>query len=166
MAVRTKEGRKKLVGFTCDDCEGYYKHLNLPTEELKKMIQECSKHRAIIAPPKNSPKEMWKIDMSPDKEVPIIREELLTRKKRRERISAGGINGAGGAVASLDFGQIRGETCSIKEPRITASTQRMSDLPPLLKKKAKDENSVKPIGIIKRSKVCQPTFINPKCSKF
>ena len=108
-SVRTKEERQNLIGFSCDDCEGYYKHLNLSTEEVQKMIQKCSKHRAIIAPPPNSPKEQWKLDMSPDKEVPIVYEELITRKKRRER--AGKTKVAGGAIASLDFGS---ETSSIK----------------------------------------------------
>ena len=108
-SVRTKEERQNLVGFSCDDCKGYYRHLNLSTEELQKMKQKCSKHRAIIAPPPNSPKEMWKVEMSPDKEVPIVYEELITRNKRRER--AGKTKVAGGAIASLDFGS---ETSSIK----------------------------------------------------
>ena len=108
-SVRTKEERKTLIGFSCDDCEGYYKHLNLSTEELQKMKQKCSKHRAIIAPPPNSPKELWKVDMSPDKEVPIAHEELITRKKRKERAAETKV--AGGAIVSLDFGS---ETSSIK----------------------------------------------------
>ena len=110
-SVRTKEERKSLIGVSCNDCEGYYKHLNLSTEELEKMKQKCSKHRAPIAPPPNSPKEIWKLDMSPDKEVPIVYEELMTRKRRRERNRAGGTNVAGGAKASLDFGSA---TSSIK----------------------------------------------------
>ena len=116
MAIRTKEGRKELIGFSCDDCEGYYKHLNLPKEELEKMIQKCSKHRAAIAPPQHSPKELWKLDMSPDKEKPIVYEELNTREKRRERNRAGGTKRAGGAIVSLDFASIGSETCSIKRP--------------------------------------------------
>ena len=120
MAVRTKEGRKELIGFSCDDCEGYYKHLNLPTEELEKLKQKCSKHRAAIAPPQHSPKELWKLDMSPDKDVPIVYEELFTREKRRERNRAGGTKRVGGAIVSLDFGSIGSETCSTKRPSITA----------------------------------------------
>ena len=120
MAIRTKEGRKELIGFSCDDCEGYYKHLNLPKEELEKMIQKCSKHRAAIAPPQHSPKELWKLDMSPDKEKPIVYEELNTREKRRERNRARGAKGEGGAIVSLDFGSIGSETCAIKRPCITA----------------------------------------------
>ena len=108
-SVRTKEERQNLVGFSCYDCEGYYKHLNLSTEEVQKMKQKCSKHRAIIAPPPDSPKEMWKLEMSPDKEVPIVHEQLITRKKRRER--AGETKVKGGAIASLDFGS---ETSSNK----------------------------------------------------
>ena len=110
-SVRTKEERQNLIGFSCDDCEGYYKHLNLSTEEVQKMKQKCSKHRAIIAPPPNSPKELWKVDMSPDKEVPIVYEELITRKKFWERKRTGGSKVTGGAITSLDFGS---ETSSIK----------------------------------------------------
>ena len=81
---RSKEERKKLIGFSCDACEIYYRHLDVSKQELEKAIQQCSRHRATSAPPKNSPKEIWKTEMSPDKEEPILYEELLTRKKRRE----------------------------------------------------------------------------------
>ena len=82
--ARSKEERKKLIGFSCDACEIYYRHLDISKQELEKAIQQCSRHRATSPPPKDSPKEMWKTEMSPDKEEPIFYEELLTRKKLRE----------------------------------------------------------------------------------
>ena len=82
--ARSKEARKKLIGFSCDDCEKYYRHLDISEQELEEAKQACSRHRATSAPPQNSPKELWKTEMSPDKEKPIIYEELLTREKRRE----------------------------------------------------------------------------------
>ncbi|KYB25364.1 uncharacterized protein LOC103314324 isoform X2 [Tribolium castaneum] len=42
--VRGKQ-RKKLKGWSCQECENYYGALNLPPEELEKRKNECSRHR-------------------------------------------------------------------------------------------------------------------------
>ena len=54
--LKKKAEREKLKGFACDDCEQYYKNANLTNEQLQKLLQKCSKHRATIVPDPVSPK--------------------------------------------------------------------------------------------------------------
>ena len=60
--VRTKKERKKLDGFTCKQCEDYYRSKNLSEEELKTKLKACSRHRSTFSPPK-SPEHFWETDM-------------------------------------------------------------------------------------------------------
>ena len=55
VVVRKKSERKKLKGYSCLDCSGYYDSHNLPEEEKAKIIQRCSKHRSTNPPPLHSP---------------------------------------------------------------------------------------------------------------
>ena len=71
-------------GFSCQDCDAYYKSINLSPEKLNTLIQKCSKHRSTQVPPHNSPKEMWKLDITSPNEKKVEYVTLLTRAKRRE----------------------------------------------------------------------------------
>ena len=60
VSVKKKSDRQLLLkGFACLDCDDYYKSTNLPENEVQEAIHKCSKHRASIVPPKNSPKGMY-----------------------------------------------------------------------------------------------------------
>ena len=73
-----------MIGFACDDCKNYYENQNLPEEKLQELVQKCSRHRAKIAPPPSSPKEIWKLDIEgPDPETHVLDEPLKTRAWRR-----------------------------------------------------------------------------------
>lgn len=79
-SYKTKAERKQLTGFPCYDCKDYYNNCDLPGEKLKNMIEKCSRHRATVAPPPQSPKEMWLVDIEgPDPETQILDEPLPTR---------------------------------------------------------------------------------------
>ncbi|CAG2172828.1 unnamed protein product [Oppiella nova] len=56
--VRGKSQRKQLNGFTCKECEDYYKTRNLSEEGLKERLKACSRHRSQHSPPK-SPEHFW-----------------------------------------------------------------------------------------------------------
>ena len=56
VSFKGKEKRKLLKGFTCNDCESYYKAQSLTEEQYHDAVQRCSKHRATVVPPKDSPK--------------------------------------------------------------------------------------------------------------
>ena len=53
---KKKAERKNYIGFSCDDCKGYYQSLGLPEKDVKDLVQQCSKHRLPIPPPPKSPK--------------------------------------------------------------------------------------------------------------
>ncbi|CAG2107751.1 unnamed protein product [Medioppia subpectinata] len=59
--VREKSKRRQLDGFTCKECEDYYKTRNLSDKGLKDRLKACSRHRAQHSPPK-SPDHFWDTD--------------------------------------------------------------------------------------------------------
>ncbi|XP_071653406.1 uncharacterized protein [Temnothorax longispinosus] len=56
--MRRKADRAKLNGWDCWECREYYKNLSLPEEELKKRMNQCSRHRRIYERP-NTPEGFW-----------------------------------------------------------------------------------------------------------
>jgi len=60
-SVRKKEERKKLNGYTCKECEDYYRTRDLTEDELKGRLKACSRHRAKYSPVK-SPPYFWETD--------------------------------------------------------------------------------------------------------
>ncbi len=80
---RSKEDRQKLSGFSCKDCEKYYADANLNDEQLQEAIQKCSRHRAAIAPPSDSPQEMWKLEIDDLQNKTQVGSPLKTRKRRK-----------------------------------------------------------------------------------
>ena len=65
--VRGKAARALLTGYQCKDCEGYYSALS-PGRRTR-LIQKCSKHRALHPPVvTSSPQEPWKMEITPDPE--------------------------------------------------------------------------------------------------
>ena len=50
-------------------------------------MQKCSKHRATILPPSNSPKEQWLLDIvGPDPKTQYLDQPLQTRDVRRAKL--------------------------------------------------------------------------------
>ena len=63
--VKSKEGRKKLHGFACRDCENYYNmklEEGFSNEQIVKLINKCSKHRGAYKPPL-TPEKFWYADI-------------------------------------------------------------------------------------------------------
>jgi hypothetical protein len=60
-SVRKKEERKKLNGYTCKECEDYYRTRDLTEDELKGRLKACSRHRSKYSPVK-SPPYFWETD--------------------------------------------------------------------------------------------------------
>ncbi|KAI1307013.1 hypothetical protein HDE_00893 [Halotydeus destructor] len=61
-SVRSKSERSKLNGFTCHDCQAYYKTFpNLTRGEIEDKINICSRHRSKHATPP-SPEHFWDVD--------------------------------------------------------------------------------------------------------
>jgi len=81
--VKKKSEREKLKGFSCDDCEQYYKNANLTEEQLQKLLQKCSKHRATLVPDPVSPKEMWELDITGPPDKTQVGSPLKTRERRK-----------------------------------------------------------------------------------
>ena len=82
--VKKKEERSKLSGFSCRECKDYYKDSNLPQDTVLELIQNCSRHRATIPPPINSPIEWLRTDFeSPDKPTQYDTSPLPTRHSIR-----------------------------------------------------------------------------------
>ena len=54
--VKGKADRKKLLGYECSECRSYYTSLNLEEAKRNEIVQNCSRHRATIKPPPDSPK--------------------------------------------------------------------------------------------------------------
>ena len=54
--VKRKADRKLLLGYECSECRSYYSSLNLEEGKLNEIVQNCSRHRATIKPPPDSPK--------------------------------------------------------------------------------------------------------------
>ena len=84
--VRKKNERDKLVGFSCKDCEEYYKGRNLSDSRLHDLLQKCSRHRATVAPPTDSPQEMWKLDIDTSPMKTQIGPPLETKERRKNRL--------------------------------------------------------------------------------
>lgn len=81
--VRKKSEREKLKGFSCDACESYYKNVKLTDEELQNLLQKCSRHRATVAPPPTSPKEMWELDITGTPDKTQYGSPFKTRERRK-----------------------------------------------------------------------------------
>ncbi|XP_076457213.1 uncharacterized protein LOC143291267 isoform X2 [Babylonia areolata] len=58
--VRKRAERKKLKGFTCQECEKYYGALGLSVGEMRGRMGQCSRHRARQMPP-STPEHFWSI---------------------------------------------------------------------------------------------------------
>ncbi|XP_015121975.1 DNA endonuclease RBBP8 isoform X2 [Diachasma alloeum] len=58
-AVRGKNERAKLRGWSCKDCQVYYENMNLTEEELKKRMDQCSRHRSKYNEKYNTPPGFW-----------------------------------------------------------------------------------------------------------
>ncbi|XP_070209124.1 serine/arginine repetitive matrix protein 1-like [Littorina saxatilis] len=58
--VRKQADRKKLKGFSCQECKQYYSAAGLTEAEMAVRMAECSKHRARQAPP-STPDHFWSI---------------------------------------------------------------------------------------------------------
>jgi len=91
--VRGKEERKKLKGFDCRDCEDYYNgklEEGYTEEEVDKLINECSKHRAKYKAPL-TPEKFWDPDIvvgdpeSPRNKTQVPSQPLMSRARRRAR---------------------------------------------------------------------------------
>jgi len=65
--IRKKSERAKLDGYECNQCVRYYAQFNLPPEELRKRLKNCSRHRARWEPNKTQP-GFWDIDFPPTQE--------------------------------------------------------------------------------------------------
>ncbi|KAL8578846.1 hypothetical protein ACOMHN_022139 [Nucella lapillus] len=58
--VRKQTERRKLKGFSCQDCQKYYQALGVSEGEGRRRMKECSRHRAKQAPP-STPEHFWSI---------------------------------------------------------------------------------------------------------
>ncbi|KAG5321902.1 CTIP endonuclease, partial [Pseudoatta argentina] len=56
--MRCKADREKLNGLDCWECRKYYQNLSLSKEELKKRLNQCSRHRHKYERP-NTPEGFW-----------------------------------------------------------------------------------------------------------
>ncbi|KAI8764538.1 RBBP8 [Biomphalaria glabrata] len=93
--VRKKDDRKKLEGFSCQECYEYYKNSGLSDEAMKQKMNECSRHRAKYIPP-STPEHFWSIGF-PDtaelydkshcqkSETPMKSEKNPRRRRRLEK---------------------------------------------------------------------------------
>ena len=66
--VRGKVARAKLVGYTCLDCDKFYRAAKLDDKTREALIQKCSKHRALFPKSLRSPEEPWKMVIESDEE--------------------------------------------------------------------------------------------------
>ncbi|XP_063973581.1 uncharacterized protein LOC135160690 [Diachasmimorpha longicaudata] len=57
--VRGKSERAKLKGWSCKDCQAYYENMNLTEEEMKKRMDQCSRHRSKYNERYNTPPGFW-----------------------------------------------------------------------------------------------------------
>ncbi|KFD57126.1 hypothetical protein M514_02011 [Trichuris suis] len=58
--VRKRVERKKLVGYSCNCCRGYFESLNLSEKEAARRLKAVSRHRDFYVPPK-SPDHFWEV---------------------------------------------------------------------------------------------------------
>ncbi|XP_054154078.1 DNA endonuclease RBBP8-like [Oppia nitens] len=56
--VRERSKRRQLNGYSCKECEDYYKTRQLSDGQLRNRLNECSRHRQEYSPPK-SPEHFW-----------------------------------------------------------------------------------------------------------
>jgi len=95
-SVRKREDRAKLKGFDCHECEEYYRgkiEEGFTEEQVAKLMNDCSKHRARYKPPL-TPEKFWDPEIivgDPDsprnktQNLPPLRTRALRRKESRER---------------------------------------------------------------------------------
>ena len=74
--VRNKRTREQLNGFTCTECEAFYRSENLSENELKNVLKNCSRHKHKFAPPPATQSEFWCIDF-PDTQQYIKKGYML-----------------------------------------------------------------------------------------
>lgn len=68
--VRKKSDRKKLQGWSCEDCQKYYEGANLTESQMQAKINECSKHRDNHNPfASNTPPGYWNPEFPPTQEI-------------------------------------------------------------------------------------------------
>lgn len=79
--VRKKAERKQINAHKCYECYNYYKALNLTEEEIDKRMQNCSRHRANVAPTKE-PDNFWDLDFPSDEEI-LKRNMMIDETKKK-----------------------------------------------------------------------------------
>ncbi|GJQ75524.1 hypothetical protein Trydic_g17610 [Trypoxylus dichotomus] len=62
--VRGK-ARQNLQGWDCRECREFYEELNLNTQESKKLLNKCSKHRSNFEQHDFTPKGFWDLNFPP-----------------------------------------------------------------------------------------------------
>lgn len=67
-AVRKRTDRLNMQGWNCPDCEKYYGNMNLSDGEMKRKMDQCSKHRNNFNPNRMTPAGFWDPDFSPTQE--------------------------------------------------------------------------------------------------
>lgn len=77
--MRGKE-RKKLKGWSCNECQNYYEALGLPPDELEKRKDECSKHRYRFKPRDETYKGFWDLTFGPSPKNQNNTEESIVFK--------------------------------------------------------------------------------------
>lgn len=84
--VRKYRERRKLQGWECYECQNMYNALLLDSQERKKIINMCSKHRQSTALINNTPPGIWNIDIiqSPENVIQYgkLRKRNPLQKKR------------------------------------------------------------------------------------
>ena len=82
--VRKRAERKALPAFECHECRNYYAGANLTEEQLRDLLQKCSKHRRRNPPPPDSPKVCWELEIREDnsQDKTQVGPPLRTRKRR------------------------------------------------------------------------------------
>lgn len=78
--IRGKE-RKKLSGWSCKDCEEFYKGLDLSDEELEKRMDECSRHRNNLCPRDETYQGFWDLTFGPT-QAPTSQSYVFDWKKK------------------------------------------------------------------------------------
>nr|XP_012563671.2 uncharacterized protein LOC100207460 isoform X1 [Hydra vulgaris] len=60
--VRNKKSSEQLKGFTCAECEAFYRSDSLSKNQLKDILKNCSRHKRKFSPPPATQPEFWNID--------------------------------------------------------------------------------------------------------
>jgi len=64
--IRKRADRKALQAFECAECRNYYSGANLNEDQLRDLLQQCSRHRSKNPPPAATPQVCWELDIRDD----------------------------------------------------------------------------------------------------